>query len=102
MINFEPVDDLLPEPTDEQLERWAARDKAVKDCPEHDWILSIEEGHVSMLRCNNCPGELDDIYPDGREFLYGEIPVSAFLDIQTFTNLEGTEYDITIQIGPKE
>ena len=40
----------------------------------HDWILLLEEpddGHGNAsLECEHCPVGVDDIFPDGQEFLY--------------------------------
>jgi hypothetical protein len=84
-------------------EAWGEWRKAscVEALGEHRWLLVVEEGSAS-LRCENpeCPADVNDVYPDGWEFLAIEVPVTVA--VETIEHRGGpwgpTEYDVNIYL----
>jgi hypothetical protein len=54
---------------------------------DHDMRLRLEMGDVSVV-CANCPADVDDFMPDGREMLTSDIPVSISVRVEKYHSYE--------------
>lgn len=41
----------------------------------HDWYLEIDPDDGVYLGCRKCPADVNDVYPDGSDLLYGDFEV---------------------------
>ena len=74
--------------------------KAYNECPGHEWWLSIADGRIEGFHCAICSGNIDYLYPDGVEFVYGDIPVTVGVEVVKYgaTPDHGDEYDVYINV----
>jgi hypothetical protein len=77
-------DSLTPEQQDwetaEAWERWV-----ITSCAErnggHSWWLEWAEEDGLHLGCQHCPAGVDELYPDGQDVIFGELPAAHGLTL---------------------
>jgi hypothetical protein len=58
---------------------WAWERWVIASCTErngaHSWWLDWDEADGLRLGCQHCPASVDELYPDGNDSLFAELPV---------------------------
>jgi hypothetical protein len=58
--------------------RWAWDQWVIASCVErnggHSWWLDWDEEEGLWLHCVHCPAGVDELYPDGQDLIFGELP----------------------------
>jgi hypothetical protein len=61
--------------TAEAWERWVIASCAERNSG-HWWWLDWDEADGLHLSCQHCPAGVDELYPDGQDVLFGELPAA--------------------------
>jgi hypothetical protein len=65
---------------------WAWDRWAIASCVErnggHAWWLNWDEFDGLWLHCRHCPAGVDELYPDGNDSMYGELPVPGYAPLR--------------------
>lgn len=63
----------------ETAEAWAAW--VIASCAErnggHSWWLDWDADDGLWLHCEHCPADVDELYPDGQDLIFAELPLPS-------------------------
>jgi len=77
---------------------WAWDQWIIASCAErnrgHAWWLDWDQEDGLWLHCRHCPAGVDELYPDGQDLIFGELPL---LSGQTL-NISGGGVDLNAPV----
>lgn len=86
----------------QSLAEYQEHKRLVDACGEHDWELLLELddeiGGAAQLQCTRCPAGVDDVLPDGQEFIYLETDEGVEVEAGRHKLTEPAVVPVTVEV----